>query len=328
MKKLTTLFILASLLVLTSVQLQSSADTTSSLSYSKYNAVKGEWINMTIVEDTYTISSDSIFYEGLSSQFLSNPWSVIANKLEEDRFFDVPFDISIANPNPHTVVEVNYGGKYNKQLISQEDIQPDGLISTLDSILYRLVGLDAYYDIWPTDMQVRIMESYPEQYGVSASFHRGSVLFFCAPEATFCMDYPAKFTARLIVADFNIFDKIRFSDQMNVPHIDELNVTIETRGESTTVSFDTFTVGTDFRPSDLQFFVVLDSGGYLHYSSELPEANIANLTEYNIDEITENDPSETKNMISSLEVPAPFIYMAVCLALLPIVKKSVNKRIS
>ncbi|MHA2033133.1 MAG: hypothetical protein ACW99Q_27510, partial [Candidatus Kariarchaeaceae archaeon] len=177
MRKVTTLFILASLLVLTGVPLQSSADTTSSLSYSKYNAVKGEWINMTIVEDAYTISSDSIFYKDLSSQFLSNPWSVIANKLEEDQFFEVPFDISIENTNPHTVVEVNYGGRYNKQSIGQEDIQPDGLISTLDSILYRLVGLDEYYDIWPTDMQVLVMKSYPEQYGISVSFHRGSVLF-------------------------------------------------------------------------------------------------------------------------------------------------------
>ncbi|MHA2099954.1 MAG: hypothetical protein ACW99A_14850 [Candidatus Kariarchaeaceae archaeon] len=328
MKKVTTLFILISLLILTSLQLQASEDTTSSLSYSKYNATKGEWINMTIIDDTYTISSDSIFYEGLSSQFLSNPWWVIAQKLHEDQFFDT----SIKNTNPHTVVEVNYKGQYNKQLISQEDIKAKGLLNTLDSILNRLTGFDEYNAIWPTDMQVYVMESYPEQYGVSVSFHRGSALTFCADQPTFCMEIPIEVPARLIVADFDIFGNVRFDSQMNVPLIDEMNVSIEARGESTTISFDTFKVGVDFRPSDLYFFVVLESGGYIHYSPEnvLPAANIANLTANNLDDIIQNVSSDTQDTSEdeiNLELPAPFIYGVVSLSVLPVFRKFMNRRI-
>ncbi|MHA2250236.1 MAG: hypothetical protein ACXAD7_07735 [Candidatus Kariarchaeaceae archaeon] len=303
------------------------------ITYSKLNGYNG-WTNMTIIGDSYKVCSDNITYDGFEGKFLMEPWSILGAQLIESNFFEV----NITEENPHTVIEAKYQGKYNKQSISHIHIIPDELELLLDSILFRLSGIFVWSEnimVWPVDMQVFVMESYPEQYSVSVSFQRRNDL----------LTYIHEENATLIVTDYNVIAELSSSEkQPYAIHIDSQPIAIATGGQMISITFNTFSVGTDYSLASLHFTVLMENGVYLYFTANqtmLPQLKYHGNIDYSsFDLIDKKYPSKTEDITSEpnktdvqrdkdtssgqLEVPIPSLLILGTFALLPLIKKKIE----
>ncbi len=284
--------------------------------YSKYNAFDQEWTNMTIIGNHYIISSDNFAYDGLESDFLMNPWDMIAVELDNSNFFES----TLMEENPHTVLEINYFDESNILSISQADIGPDGIIPLIDNIFYRVTGYTEEFRAWPIDMQVHVMESYPEQYGVVAKFQRGINLLEYARHME---------NVTLIVSTYNVFEEpITSDDQVSAIYMDTEMVIIDEVGKTVEISYKTFTLGKDFSPSKLHITILMDNGPYLHYQvygSDLPSLKLQGYDNIQPKLITFTVIEDNDTESEILELPIPITFMITALLLLPIIRKKILK---
>lgn len=230
--------------------------------FSMYNASSGEWLNLTISTEKYNLSASNPIYN-LEFEFLFNPWYRIEEVLDENNFFKS----SILEDNPHTIIEVDLDGRYNKQTISHINIQPEVIPLFFQEILNRLTGKQSGNLVWPVDIQIIIMESYPEQYGVTAKIYRGFDSTKCCGTGNIT----------LIVTDSDPFFHpdfdLKSKEEFNALHSETSNYSINNFGSSLDINFGTFTLGTSYSPIDLFYTIILDNGLYIIYganSSKLP----------------------------------------------------------
>ncbi|MHA2252487.1 MAG: hypothetical protein ACXAD7_19130, partial [Candidatus Kariarchaeaceae archaeon] len=225
--------------------------------YSSFNGIEHEWLNITIWDDGYyEVSSDNEYYHGLEAKLLMNPWDFVTNHPD----FDLFFTSNLMEENPHKILEIKYHDKHNTQAINMVDLAADGLIPMIGSILYRATGYGNDYLVWPVDIQVWVMESFPEQYGIEVLFQRGNDL----------LDYVHEENATLIVSDHEIFDDEVLQIRSNIIHAiysESKLVSIAAGGFTSKISFSTFMLGKEYRPSELHFTILMDSGEYLYYTT-------------------------------------------------------------
>lgn len=105
----------------------------------------------------------------------------------------------------------------------------------VEKIYVRITGKDTTQAIWPVDISVFVMESYPEQYGVSAIIKRGNDLLAYVVEQNVSL---------LVVANMT-----------SLVYSDQVSFSIASGGQTAEVTFDIFSVGSNHRPSDLRFIV-------------------------------------------------------------------------
>jgi hypothetical protein len=231
------------------------------LTYSKFDATANEWTNITLFDDlTYETAATDPFYDGFSAKLLMDAWTIVLNQLDESNFF---MNV-IQEVDPHTVIEARIGENYNKQIISHINVRPDDLHVLLDGILFRLTGKGETIPVWPTDLEIFVMESYPEQYSIVVNFQRGNDL----------LDYVHEENATLIVSDYNIFiEPVTSDNQIEAIYADSQHLSIAAGGFMAQITFPTFFGTKEYSPSDLHFTILMDNGAYLYMSdpfSELP----------------------------------------------------------
>ncbi|MHA2171823.1 MAG: hypothetical protein ACXAB7_18260 [Candidatus Kariarchaeaceae archaeon] len=243
--------------------------------YSKFDASVNEWTNITLFDDLmYETSATDPFYDGFSAKLLMETWTwtVVLNQLDESNFFTN----IIIEDNPHTVIEAQIGEKYNKQVISHINVRPDDLHVLLDGILFRFTGKAETIPVWPTDMEIRVMESYPEQYSIAVNFQRGNDL----------LDYVHEENATLIVSDHNVFSEpISADNPIEAIYTDSQHLSIAAGGFMTQITFPTFFGTKEYAPEDLHFTILMDNGAYLYMSgpfSDLPRLGFQGYNTYDI----------------------------------------------
>lgn len=273
--------------------------------FSVYNASNGEWFNLTISTKTYNISASDSTYN-LEFEFLFNPWYRIEEVLAENNFYTS----SVHEDNPHTIIEVYLDGFFNKQSISHINIQPEAISLFFQDILNRLTGMQSDNLVWPVDIQIEVMESYPEQYAVSAKLYRGFDFTKCCGTGNIT----------LIVTDSDPFFHpdfdLKSKEEFNALHTETGNYSINNFGSSLDINFGTFTLGTSYSPIDLFYTIILDNGLYIIYganSSKLP--SIGYVEDFAI--ILET-PSDL--------VELPFIWISLIgIIVIPFIRKKKNK---
>ena len=170
MKNATIGIILFFLISIFSITYSVSGDAASETIYSTYLPENDQWTNFTIFPQGYRVSSDIAKYDDLEGDFQVSPWDLIVSEMKEVSFFS----LNLTDPNPTTIIQIDYLDDSNTISFSNKSGNVELLVDLLENISSRLVG--AYNEVayWGFDLSVIVLESYPEQYGVSASVQRGN----------------------------------------------------------------------------------------------------------------------------------------------------------
>ncbi|MCY3412707.1 MAG: hypothetical protein INQ03_13800 [Candidatus Heimdallarchaeota archaeon] len=205
-----------------------------------------------IGEDSTSLVITDVLYEFYINDeliykvsFLTSPWDNLITVLDEHNFFSNPLN----EEDPHTIIEVSYNGRHNMQSINHTNIAIDPIVDHFNKIEAKVTGMYHREEVWPVDMAVSIMESYPEQYGVETVILRGNDF----------LDYVHIENATLIVSDGN-----PFLNDTKILHTSSMVISIGSGRVSQKISFDTFSVGVDYRPDDLHLTILMDNGIYLY----------------------------------------------------------------
>ncbi len=295
--------------------LVTSANVDAKATYSNYDVQKGQWTNITIFPNTYSINSDNQLYNQLSGEFMISPWDLLVKKIIDEGFFS----LDISDDNPKTVVEIDYLGDTNSIAFNYNTPGIDGTISILENIYMRLTGAlnDVYY--WVTDMSVVVMESYPEQYSVTTSIQMAQGLF--------SLVYNEEVT--LIVSDYDIYAQYLVDPNGNITHGTKENYTLDVSGEIAEITFKTFSVGIDFRPEELFFFIVLENGMYLKSSPNgpLPVVGYSNMdiSNYQVNIHQNDNSSKDDETTRGLKVPIFIFWVFIPLLAITLAQKQKRK---
>ncbi|MHA2028202.1 MAG: hypothetical protein ACW99A_11165 [Candidatus Kariarchaeaceae archaeon] len=314
MKKVYFGFILLILLPFSNPVFNTSGDAAFNLLYSKYDFESDSWTNMSIIGHTYRVTSDKTLYDTLDGTFIWNPWDMIEEKLTNDDFFS----LNISHSNPYLILEVDYLDESNKIAINPaiSAYYTISVIEVVDSYYQRVTGMFKEQPVWPIDMSVAVMESYPEQYGIEVLIQRG--IDFQDVE------YEEELT--LIVADYDIFAQYFAPVNGNISYVAKENVILVADGSSVSVQFDTFSVGTEYSPNDLYFSVLLENGLYIQSSSHsrLPVIgqdgmDFSDITVTSNGQNTKSSDSDSQS--NGLELPVSIFWLLIPLMILPIIRK-------
>ncbi len=109
-------------------------------------------------------------------------------------------------------------------------------------IFFRVTGLDQEEPMqaWPVDVNVAVMESYPEQYAVSALIHRNN---------------------DLLAVVINVSPQLLVLANDRVIYNQTTEVSINSGGQTVETTFPTFSVGENYGPDDLTFVVSVENYG-------------------------------------------------------------------
>ena len=158
----------------------------------------------------------------------------------------------------------------------------------VEMIYMRITGKDTTQAIWPVDVSVVVMESYPEQYGVSAIIKRGNDLLAYVVEQNVSL---------LVVANMT-----------SLVYRDQVSFSIASGGQTAEVTFDTFSVGSNYRPSNLRFIV--EVGNY-SIDDNWNRANLSGV-----------QPLDTGTLVNSSNLSElPLTVPILGLLLIPLIRK-------
>ena len=207
------------------------------------------WYNLTI-SDHFSIVSSNEYYNNLQIPFLSDPWSGIDTILKDNNFFNIG-DTNDTNSN--MVLHVIYNGNENTVHVSPDGSNSDlnNIFSYFLQILTRVTGnflTQSLPPMWTSQISVRVMESYPEQYSVDALVTRGKDLL------TVVNDY----NATLIVSDYDFLANYFTDPNGSLLYAEKQQLSIASGGNSKEISFTTFSVGKDYSPDELYFTILLN----------------------------------------------------------------------
>lgn len=309
MKKRSTVFLCLLLLQIINSPISNSADAAAKVTYSDYNLQKDQWTNVSIFPNSYSISSDNVLYDQLFGEFLQSPWDLIVDKMEEVNFFS----LEISSTEPIAEIKFDYLDDSNSITFGENVSNIDGLLGVLENIHQRLTGgyKDSFY--WVTDLNIGVMESYPEQYGVTASLQMANGLFSAVNNEN----------VTLIVTDYDIHAQYLVDPNGNITHVATKKLTLDISGESAEIQFDTFSVGVDYRPSDLYFYVILENGRFLMSSAQniLPIPGSSNLDISNIHITQQDTDSKIDEETEGLELPILYTWFILPFLIVPMIRK-------
>lgn len=309
MKKTVIIFLCLLTLQVINLPLNSSADASAKVTYSKYDIQKSQWTNVSIFPNSYSINSDNVLYDQLYGEFLLSPWDLIVDKIEEENFFS----LEISSTEPNVEIRIDYLDESNSITFCGNVSDIDGLLGLLENVHQRLTGglSDSFY--WVTDLNVGVMESYPEQYGVTASFQMANGLFSAVNNEN----------VSLIVTDYDLHAQYLVDPNGNITHLATKKLTLDISGETAEIQFDTFSVGVDYRPSDLYFYIILENGRFLMSSAQniLPISGSSNLDISNMRVTQQDTNSKTDEETKGLELPILYAWFILPLLIVPIIRK-------
>ena len=227
-----------SLLFLTLILIGSSmntAQTTNPVShevqFDYYSSTLGHWFNLTMNDNSYSISSDDDQYDGFNSDVNYFNWYEFENDASDGGFFQL--DQTEDNPNfILTFTRLEQTNTISVQQIPVTFDVADGWIKMLYDIFgfqQRILLIDYDQFVWPVATQISIMESYPEQYGLSVLFQRGN-------DGTFCCF--SQNVSLFVGVDFDINNIEEW--MQNSTYSDSVYVEMFDLGTTTAVSFPSF----------------------------------------------------------------------------------------
>lgn len=152
------------------------------------------------------------------------------------------------------LVNLTYNGVRYVGFLSPEINSHQASYSAAISLFNRYSGAEfPGARVWPVDSSLAVLESFPEQYGVSSIIQRSPDLLTVVVE----------FKAFLFV-----WDKDDISEDLtnqrplnleNAIHSEQVPSSIASGGGYTEVVFQTFSLGSELRPDDLVFAIVIDT---------------------------------------------------------------------
>ncbi len=281
-----------------------SSDAAARVIFSKYNIDNAQWTNVSIGPFGYSIDSDNELYDQLDNEFINSPWKLIEEKFLEENFFN----LDILEIDPKNVLQIDYIDDSHTVAFDEDVSQIEGLLGILNNIFQRAIGdfQNEYY--WPTDLIIDVMESYPEQYGVTTRIQMANGLFSLVYDEN----------ATLIVSDYDITANYLADPNGNISYITSENFTIAISGDIAEISFKTFSIGVDSRPADLFFLVVLENGMYLKSSIQ----DIFPIIGHSDADFSEFQQISQTSSSNFLEMPVQNIWL-----LLPIMAISIISRV-
>jgi hypothetical protein len=214
-----------------------------------------DWVNVSIVNTEFAVVSSDIWYAGLAGSLLDSPEWALSSLVDAADFFNLQ---SMDEGNFELFIKMD--GQENRILFDTILADPTPAVGELfaaagivaDNILGRTVD----QPVWPIDFQVFIMESYPEQYGISAKVIRGMDM----------LDYVAEGNITLLIGP----DDETGLDWVSEPIYKQVQqYSLAGGGDSQEISFTTFSLGEEYRPNELQYVIFLDNA-VIQFSNGLP----------------------------------------------------------
>ncbi len=127
------------------------------LEFNIYDA-ENKWLNLTIDEYHFGITSNNQKIDGLSGKFVSDPWVSISNYLVETDFFNIRNDsISEYKMILHIIENNHENTVFFGNISAFPAIYP--LINSLYNIIDRLTGID--FTTWPADINIAMTRCIP-----------------------------------------------------------------------------------------------------------------------------------------------------------------------
>lgn len=254
-----------SLLFLTLILLSSSinqAQITNPVShevqFDYYDTTLEHWYNLTMTDNSYSISSDDDQYDGLYSDVNYFNWYEFESDASDGGFFA----LDQIEENPNVVLTFTRLEQTNtisvKQIPATFDVA-DGWVKMLLDLFWfeqRILSIDYTELIWPVATQMSIMESYPEQYGLTVLFQRGNDNTRC------CF---SQNVSLFVGIDFDINNMEEWME--NSTYSDTVFVQMFTTGTTTEVSFPSFFLRTgthaeiEAYPLDRVTFMIIGENG-------------------------------------------------------------------
>jgi hypothetical protein len=289
------------------------------LTIEKYDFENDEWTFLVLTDKDYSIESDNNYIDQLEGNLILDPWLAIISSADEANFFTT--DINEDNSTYNIKIEAD--GRDNEIRINNliRHIYPDltSFLNLIDSIFDRITGADMD-GVWPVDISVGIMESYPEQYAVAVTFQRGGDMLTVVHDINFALVISDKYDAN------NSYEPNWI---LNASTAIWGSASLASGGDQIKYSFPTFILGTDTDFEHLGFMVILESGTFL--KSHVQEGDLPFIG--SVDPLVYEDlelfvPQTTTLIDSYPSVPAflpfPWLMSFVSIVAIPIIRKRRN----
>lgn len=211
------------------------ADDDPILIYQKFDHASSSWTNITIEASTFSVASGDAFLDGLTSDFLISPWYDINKAADDSDFYNLNLDML----GYTLAISISSERKSNTIRLDTTLVDPTPEVSLfigqMAAIFNKITGNGLETQVWPLDLSVDVMESYPPQYGVSVLFIRGNDLLTVVEE----------YNVTLVVGEVDTVGDLNSLDWItNASYVQNQKLQLNSGGNSQRVGFDTFTLGT------------------------------------------------------------------------------------
>ncbi len=251
-RKLLSFTLITILIFVQSVDFTSS-QSNSILTLEKYDIDSDEWTKLILTDLDYIIESENSYIDQLEGTLMTDPWYAINSGANESGFLYMDFDE--LNSTYILKIESDWGENEIRinEIFRHWSAELSPFLDLVDSIFDRLTGNNIDGGIWPVDISVAIMESYPEQYGVDVTFQRGGDMLTVVQSISFA----------LVISD--VFDPDNSYEPnwiLNASMAIWGNVSLASGGNQVVYNFPTFIFGTETDYDNLGFMVLLESGTF------------------------------------------------------------------
>ena len=310
--------------------------------FSVYDENIATFTNLTLSGPHYSVESADSYIDGLEGAFNFN-WFIFSEALEIADFENLDYEV---NGTPNLIISVVTSSINHTLEIDQlpvfitEDLGITRMVNMLEDAMDRTTGSLVNSAVWPVDLQLIVLESYPEQYAVSLVLQRGMDLLAYVFEENVTMFAGTELPEGNLTHDWFRHAIFGYSKTIFLP----------AGGSTQTLSFPTFSIfhsnftqtdsvtvyPNDLTSEDLTILVIMQSGDYISLDVDTGEiqvrqSTITNGTAYvdlaiaNFDVTEQNngrngstvDPTDTEN----LAVPVLPIWFLTTLVSLPLIKK-------
>lgn len=329
-----------SLLIFIVILLSSSLNTaqtnpvTHEIKFDYYVPTYEHWYNLTMNDNSYSISSDDPVYDGLSSEINYFNWWILETYASDGGFFD----LNQTDDDPNYVIKYTRLEQSNtislKHIPIADEIEP-GWISMINLVFQyqqRILALDYNEFVWPVASQIDVLESYPEQYSISVLFQRGNDGTRCCFNQNISLYVGIDF-------DFNTKEEW----MRDSTYTDSIFVQSFIQGSTTTVTFPTFFLRTgnqaeiEAYPLDrVTVMIIADSGIALLtsfgegfndflYQSEIvnPSQYLHDFVQYTTIGVTDSPTLVESESNDDLELPVSMLSIFLGLIVIGISRKKI-----
>jgi len=279
-----------------------------------------EWTNVTIVDRSptdihYQVLSDVPNRANLTGELYQFNSQQLQKYLTNLDFFNLDMNSS----TPNTIISISSEMGYHQVRLNTvlEDYTPQfaEFLGFLYGYHSRISGYGSNAKLWPVDMQVLVMTSYPPQYGVAVKMRRG-------------MDHLTvveKQNLTLVAGNINMeTDSRNFSWVANAVEVQSKVVEIPAGGQEIEVQFDSFSYGSaegTYNYSNTVFavfqgaeLVIVQYPGYT--------IQVMQTTQDIVDSIQLGSPNTT----TTLSYPSSILPLFAVMIILQLIRKRSTKR--